>query len=340
MGTELQLRWLPLNITIRVRLLEDLNPGLTNDLRLACPLASIQSHAVVAGKQIYFPTRLLLPDPQTAFTEPMNNQPPGRLNFEPFFQYIAINYGPVSEPVPAFPIAQVVDEDIPRLLPLGKLIWENLMSRQPPFLVVVEQVDAPPSTLRFDPAALHRATPLELTAATWQDVVTYLKAEIDAIWLTEPEDVRALRLGVNASDAGVYDQYFSPWVMATGLIRSLGVVELASLLRLANNPDFSVNHLTTLLREMLRLTLGVIGFFGLPDLMRALAAVNQTVEQISRLEDFKTLIAALISYVNRYNLWLHQTFPWYLGGLFPKASLENAQTIQTLSSRYRTLEKG
>ena len=53
---------------------------------------------------------------------------------------------------------------------------------------------------------------------TWQQVLGHLEAETAAIWLREPEDVRALRLGVIGSDAGVYGQYFSPWIMVTGLI--------------------------------------------------------------------------------------------------------------------------
>jgi hypothetical protein len=327
-----RLRWPQLDTAIQVTLLDDLNPGLANDLWAATPLTSIQSHAVVAGQQMYFPTRLILPDPQAAYTESMNVQQPGRVNFEPFFQYISINYGPVSEAVPAWPIGQVAAPDIPKLAGLGKHIWENLISRESPLLVVVEQADTEPQVVNLAqlPAAHQTVT---MVLDTWQAVRNHLEVETNAIWLAEPEDVRALRLGVNASDAGVYGQYFSPWIMVTGLTRSLAVVELASLVRLCRNPAFTVQHLATMLREMLRLSLGVIGYFGLPRLGATLHAVDQTVKQITERDDFTRFIGVLLTYVNRYNLWLHQTFPWYLGTLFPKANVRDAQSIVDLSSQ-------
>jgi Cucumopine synthase C-terminal helical bundle domain len=322
--------WPQLEIAIRVVLLDDVNCDLSDKLWMASPFASIQSHAVGAGQQIYFPTRVVLPKPDAAFTEPMNKQSPGRVNFEPFFQYLSINYGSVSEAVPAWPIGQVVEKDVPLLAGLGTRVWENLIGRQSPLLVSVERADDRPQNIRLDDqAAAHRAIPL---AATWQDLVAYLKIETDAIWLSEPEDVRALRLGVIASDAGVYGQYFSPWVMVTGLVRSLGVVELASLLRLSSNPTFTAVHLSTLLRELLSLSLGVIGYFGLPRLGATLQAVHACIGEIEQQSDFAQLLAVLLTYVNRYNQWLHLTFPWYLGVLFPKANVNDAQSIMNLSA--------
>ncbi|MCC7447352.1 MAG: hypothetical protein IT324_08055 [Anaerolineae bacterium] len=332
MNRTVRFRWPQLDAAIQVALLDDLNPNLVNDLWTAAPLMSIQSHAVVAGQQMYFPTRLILPDPQAAYTEPMNTQPLGRINFEPFFQYISINYGPVSEAVPTWPVGQVVGPDIPKLAVLGKRIWENLAGRENPLLVIVEPADTVPQVVSFAqlPAAQHTVM---MVLDTWQAVLNHLETETNAIWLAEPEDVRALRLGVNASDAGVYGQYFSPWIMVTGLTRSLAVVELASLVRLCRNPAFSVEHLATMLREMLRLSLGVIGYFGLPRLGASLRAVDQTVGQITGRDDFTRFIGGLLTYVNRYNLWLHQTFPWYLGTLFPKANVSDAQSIVDLSSQ-------
>ena len=57
----------------------------------------------------------------------MNEQAIGRVNLELDFQYLAINYGPMNEPVPALPIAQIRDEDIEEIKQIGKLAWENLL---------------------------------------------------------------------------------------------------------------------------------------------------------------------------------------------------------------------
>ncbi len=335
----LRLRWPTLETSIRVELLDNLNPELVEAVWQAVPLYSIQSHAVVAGQQMYFPTRLILSKPEAAFTEPMNQQRLGRVNFEPFFQYISLNYGPMSEPVPAWPLGQVYEEDIPQLETLGKKIWENLLFSQTFLPVIVEDGDdepAPASPSEATPAVFPtKATGVELP---WTELLAFIEVETEAIWLVEPDDVKALRLGVLASEAGVSGQYFSPWVMVSGLVRSFAVVELAALTRLGNDSSFSVTHLKKLLQEMLSLQIGVLSYFGLSRLGATLEAVNRVVTQINDPSDFAKFIKTLFIYVNRYNLWLHQTFPWHLSTLFPKANPAEAQTVLNLSARLSDFE--
>ena len=333
MTRSLRLCWPQLDITVTAKLLDDLNPILAEDLWQATPLLSIQSHAMVAGEQIYFPTRLVLDDPGTAFTEPMDQQPPGRINFEPYFQYVSLNYGPMTEPVPAWPIAQVADADLGKLPQLGRDVWDGLMAARTDLLVVVEQADAEPididsSTLQ--PYASATELPVDIR---WQALLEHIERDTTAIWAREPEDVQALRLGVQTSDAGVNGQYFSPWVMVTGLVRSLAIVELASIERLCRNPAFTLPQLQILLHEQLTVQLGVISYFGLPQLGATLAAVDRCIDQIDTQNDFTHFIQALLTYVNRYNLWLYQTFPWRLGDQFPKADLATAQRMLDLSTR-------
>lgn len=66
----------------------------------------------------------------------MNEQPVGRVNLELDFQYLAINYGPMSEPVPALPIAQIRDDDIEDIKMMGKMAWDNLLFSDE-FLMVI-----------------------------------------------------------------------------------------------------------------------------------------------------------------------------------------------------------
>jgi hypothetical protein len=320
------------DITVEVELLDDLNPALTNSLWEMLPVLSLQNHAVVAGKQIYFPIQLVLANPDSAYTESLDEQPDGRVNFEPFFQYVSLNYGTLTEPVPAYPLGQIVEADVPKLATLGKLVWDNLMSDDPPFVVAVERTDEQPLVFRPSKETLHHAP--EISAdATWNDVLHFIQTETDSIWLTQPADVEALRRGVLASGAGVYGQYFSPWVMASGLVRSLGIIELATLTRLCRNDDFTVDHLKTLLSEMLPLTIGVMGFFGLPQLGATLEAAQRVHPQIETRADFEAFITALLTYVNRYTQWLHQTFPWYLGRMFPRADVDSARAMLDLASK-------
>src|SRR5215471_17082682 len=97
------LTWPALDVTVRCRLLEDINPTLCASFRRALPIVSVQTHAVVAGEQIYFPTQLVPDDLDSSTAEDQSAQPPGRINFDPFFQYLSVSYGRVSERVPAWP---------------------------------------------------------------------------------------------------------------------------------------------------------------------------------------------------------------------------------------------
>ena len=121
--------------------------------------------------------------------------------------------------------------------------------------------------------------------------------------------------------------------MVTGLVRSLAIVDLSALDRLAHSPLYALPQLQALLHEMLGVLLGVVGYFGLPQLGATLDAVDRTVDQIEQVEDFRHFVAALLTYVNRYNQWLHQTFPWRLGALFPKLDLSDARAVLDLSSQ-------
>jgi hypothetical protein len=232
----------------------------------------------------------------------------------------------MTEPVPAWPLGQVVDADLAKLPSLGERIWQRFLAAQTDLLVVVERADAP---LAIDPAGVrtpHHGVDEFPSSLAWPELLRLVEAEIEAIWLNEPADVRALRLGLQTGEAGVNGQYFSPWVMVTGLVRSLAIVDLAALARLSHHPGFELAHLQVLVHEMLTVLLGVVGYFGLPQLAAVLTIVDRTVDQIEERAVFIHLVTALQTYVNRYNLWLHQTFPWRLGAEFPKPKLADVRS--------------
>ena len=118
--------WPELGKEIEARLLDVQDPDLCAEFWGALPFRSIQSHAVVAGFQMYCPFRLM-GRARKLFQEPMNRQPPGRINIELDFQYLAVNYGPMTEPVPAVPIAQVAERCLEDLKVVGRMAWDNLL---------------------------------------------------------------------------------------------------------------------------------------------------------------------------------------------------------------------
>jgi hypothetical protein len=133
--------WPKRGASITAELLARQDPELIGRFRDSLPRKSIQSHAVVAGFQMYCPFRMSF-FPKHPYHEPMNEQPPGRINLELDFQYLAINYGAMTEPVPALPVAQVLKEDIPVLVRMGKQAWENLLFSDEFLLVVFDKKEA------------------------------------------------------------------------------------------------------------------------------------------------------------------------------------------------------
>ncbi|RNB78375.1 hypothetical protein [Brevibacillus panacihumi] len=125
MSTRIEICWPDFDCTVRATLLSEMNPELCEEFKKTLPFSSIQSHAVVAGKQMYLPYRLVS---EVAYQEePMDQQPVGRVNIELDFQYLAMNYGPMTEPVPAVPLAQIVDEDLDKIQVIGEKVWHNLL---------------------------------------------------------------------------------------------------------------------------------------------------------------------------------------------------------------------
>ncbi|MFD1708827.1 hypothetical protein ACFSCZ_19310 [Siminovitchia sediminis] len=125
MSQSIEIYWPDFNQTIKAGLLSELNAELCTQFLKTLPFKSIQSHAVVAGKQMYFPYRLN--GSSKHYSEAMDKQPIGRINIELDFQYLSINYGPMTEPVPAVPVAQVDDGDIELLQQIGEKVWHNLL---------------------------------------------------------------------------------------------------------------------------------------------------------------------------------------------------------------------
>ena len=135
MGRVFVVSWSKFEKSVEAELLREQDSKLCQDFWDALPFKSIQSHAVCAGMQMYCPFRLVTL-PVHPLYEPMNEQPVGRVNLELDFHYLSINYGPMREPVPALPIAQIRDDDIQDIKMMGKMAWDNLLFSDE-FLMVI-----------------------------------------------------------------------------------------------------------------------------------------------------------------------------------------------------------
>ncbi|NLJ79252.1 MAG: hypothetical protein GX329_07810 [Tissierellia bacterium] len=145
---------------------------------------------------------------------------------------------------------------------------------------------------------------------TLRELKQVIEKEIEDIWVTEPKDIYNIKNGYLGSEAGVYDQYFTPLVMLSGEVRALGIHTFSSLLDFSEKSEFTLDILKTMTKRMLKIDVGVIEFFGLKKYGRILTSFHDLVDSIEDKEEFKDMITLMFTLTNRYQMWLHQIFPW------------------------------
>ena len=138
------------------------------------------------------------------------------------------------------------------------------------------------------------------------------------IWVSEPDDIFRLKNGVIESGAGIHGQYFTVMVMLSGEVRALGIHIFSDLLAFARGGEFSLGQLRTMTRKMLAVDLGVIGYFGLPRFGELLQRFHDSLDELESVEQYSALCEKMFILSNRYQLWMHQIFPWKLMCMFPK----------------------
>ena len=69
-----------------------------------------------------------------------------------------------------------------------------------------------------------------------------------------------------------------------------------------------------------------------------MSAFLELIDQVGSIEELRDLFADLFTLSNRYQMWLHQTFPWRLSMFFPQKSLEKVQ--EDLHIAQSAAEKG
>ncbi|MBS4024348.1 MAG: hypothetical protein KGZ96_01595 [Clostridia bacterium] len=149
-----------------------------------------------------------------------------------------------------------------------------------------------------------------------------IKDKIDQIWLNEPFDIYALKNGYIPSGAGINDQYFAVLVMLGGLVRGLGIHTFPQLLEFAKEEDFALKQLKFMTKSLIRVDCGVIEYFGLTSYGKLLKNLYDCIDHVESKDEFTEIINSMFTLTNRYQLWLHQIFPWKLSVFFKKTTPE------------------
>lgn len=159
------------------------------------------------------------------------------------------------------------------------------------------------------------------------DFQARVRQHIDDIWVKEPVDIYLLKNGYAPSGAGCRNQYFTTTVMLSGEVRAQGVQIMPRLLEFSQSGMFTLEQMKRMVSDMLRLDCGVISYFGLRQFGDFLVEFRALQSEIESLEDMSSLLSDMFTMANRYQLWMHQIFPWYLSVHFPKLNPEEAAKL-------------
>ncbi|MDJ1131257.1 hypothetical protein [Streptomyces iconiensis] len=126
----------------------------------------------------------------------------------------------------------------------------------------------------------------------------------------EPEEIRLLRTGGLAHQAGSYGQYFTTWDLANGILRDYSM-NLYQWTRVAADPRVPVCTVQDMLRTVDPIYSSYLGYSGFETLARSAERVLGT--QFEQRGPLVAELAELSGYVNRLTAWSHHAFPWHVG---------------------------
>lgn len=309
MNKYIVLKFDPINITLRAKLLYKLNPKLCELLVQNLPYKSVQCHALVAGEQLYHYTPIIEAVTYKAKTkEDKTKQPVGRINMSSL-ELLSIKYGKITEYLTSVPVAQVVEKDIPNLKKVGKLVW-NCVYRTKQIITVSVSLEDQIITKEFTGFKIPRVM---VKNPKIEALIKRIYAECEAIWLNPPEELVDIHRGVIKSKAGSYNQYFSTMVFVNGEVRQLGYNVFGGLLKTFDKENITLKIAKELPKPFVEVAVGFLGYCGLGKLNEfSQEALLLGAKARSKKELVQTY-NALCVYTNRLHGWSLHYFPWKHG---------------------------
>jgi hypothetical protein len=156
-----------------------------------------------------------------------------------------------------------------------------------------------------------------MSGTTTDDVVATLQAELDEIWLTIPDEVRALGVGDVPIGTGARGQYLATVMYAEGEARSLANDLMWAVIRLAENPASDLGTIKALM-EIVHDKANFFEFVALPHAASVIHQYAAGVESADDLAQVHRLASAGLSYANRLHMCLDAVFPWAMTNAFPR----------------------
>lgn len=146
-----------------------------------------------------------------------------------------------------------------------------------------------------------------------------INIETDKSWSDISHDINIIHSGRAPSNPGSKDSYFAAMLFANSEVRAIGYYLLDNILKIAGrNPEFDLEHLIVLYKELVTAPAEFLGYVGtefLRDSHRKIdnlimLNVKKNANKKEAREDLLAMISVLAQYVNLLNAQNLLSFPW------------------------------
>lgn len=153
---------------------------------------------------------------------------------------------------------------------------------------------------------------------TVDEMIAYLDAEREAIWLVIPDEVAALGRGEVPRGTGARGQYLSTLMFAEGEARTLSDEMLWGLLQVCEIETADLATLQMIISQIIGYKADFFDFVGLPHAASVIHEYVDVAQTATSLAELHRLTSAAISYGNRLHMTVDAVYPWALGNAFPR----------------------
>ena len=308
-------------------LLAHKNPDVVKNILAILPLRSFLLHVVVAGETIYMPA------PSVSLnSKNMVERRIGTIYYNTTSQSICICYGAVTESTLVNKFAQVLEEDLPKLERLGRLVYEQTISLKLP--TIIETTIKTPGDHSSKPPQTQPPRPGKRFDGSWQSAKEIIDREITTLRTPEePDEIKNIRLGATKARAGSEGSSLQTMIFLQGFLSTLGPHIFSRLLTISTYSDMTVPLMVRQTREFLTHTFNHFEFLadlGLDRMSKLGSYYSEALDTLNTLEEYRQLTDSMRTLIQLLYRWLHLVFPWYLKDQFQSRTPEEVAAMPRL----------
>ena len=171
---------------------------------------------------------------------------------------------------------------------------------------------------------------------TWRELMDRIDRETERIWLTEPEELKALRLGLLKSKPGAYDQWWTALDFANGTIRDFSMYTMYPLLKSAMDGCMTLDQLKVLVKNMHPPVTDYLRYSNYLTLDAYDREFISLLDTFDTKEEFIEFYKTYVKYTNKLAAWSYHYMTWEVMALYPYRLRSDAylQELHELRGKY------